>query len=137
VLTSADLKRVKLFEGLPEKELTAIARELKEVEQPPGKRVTTVGTGVVGFSVILDGEAEVSTVDGRKRVLKAGDHFGEMALLDQGDRSAEIVARTALRLGVLPEWGFKPFLADQPEVACRLLQTRSRRLREAEAAAER
>ena len=33
----------------------------------------------------------------------------------------------------VPEWGFKPFLQDHPEVTYRLLETMSRRLREAEA----
>ena len=36
-------------------------------------------------------------------------------------------------LAAVPEWGFKPFLQDHPEVTYRLLETLSRRLREAEA----
>ena len=36
----------------------------------------------------------------------------------------------------IPEWEFKEFLSSHPEVAYRLLQTLSRRLREAEEARE-
>jgi CRP-like cAMP-binding protein len=57
-----------------------------------------------------------------------------MALLDQQGRSADISARTDLVLAAVPEWGFKQFLGDHPEITYRLLQTLSRRLREAEEA---
>jgi CRP/FNR family cyclic AMP-dependent transcriptional regulator len=92
-----------------------------------------VGREGVGFMMILDGEAEVSTADGRKRTLGAGDHFGEMALLDQGGRSASVTATTDLVVAAIAEWNFKPFLMEHPEVAYRLLQTLSQRVREAEA----
>ena len=80
------------------------------------------------------GEAEVTTYDGRHRTLGPGDHFGEMALLDMQGRSADITAKTDLVLAAVTEWGFKQFLADHPELTYRLLQTLSRRLREAEEA---
>ncbi len=83
--------------------------------------------------VILEGEAEVGTRDGRKRVLGPGDHFGEMALLDQGGRSATVTATTDLVVAAIAEWNFKPFLMENPEVAYRMLQVLSRRVREAEA----
>ena len=88
----------------------------------------------VGFMVILEGQAEVTTSDGRHRILGPGEHFGEMALLDHEGRSADITARTDLMLAAVTEWGFKQFLADHPEITYRLLQTLSRRLREAEEA---
>lgn len=134
MLTAADLEKVSLFKNLPDKELRSISKEFKDVNQPAGARVAITGQGGVGFSVILDGEAEVATVDGRRHVLRPGDHFGEMSLLEEDVRSADVTAATDLRLGVLAEWGFKQFLAAHPEVAFRLLQAMSRRLREAEAA---
>ncbi len=86
----------------------------------------------MGFMVILEGEAEVKTVDGRSRKLGPGDHFGEMALLDAEGRSANVTARTDLVAAAVTEWGFKPFLIEHPTIAYRLLETLSRRLREAE-----
>jgi len=56
-----------------------------------------------------------------------------MALLDHEGRSASITAGTDLVVAAVPEWGFRPFLADHPKVTYRLLETLSRRLREAEA----
>lgn len=133
-LTAADLGRAKLFSGLPERELRQIASEMKEVHHEAGHSMAAAGQSGIAFSVILDGEAEVRTVDGRTRRLGPGDHFGEMALLDEQARSADVVAAGDLRLAMLVEWGFKQFLAQHPEVSFRLLQTLSRRLREAEAA---
>lgn len=134
MLKAAELARVALFKDLPDKELRSLASEMKEVPQPAGKELTVTGEGGIGFSVILDGEAEVVTVDGRRRRLGQGDHFGEMALIEGESRSADITALTDLRLGVVTEWGFKQFLAGHPEVTFRLLQALSRRLREAETA---
>ena len=134
MLKPDELARVTLFKGLPDRELKAIASEMKEVSHSAGQQVAIEGKSGVAFSVILDGEAEVKTVDGRTRRLHAGDHFGEMGLLEGEARSADITAATDLRLAALVEWGFKQFLAAHPEVAFRLLQTLSRRLREVEAA---
>jgi CRP-like cAMP-binding protein len=134
MLTPQELATVKLFKDLPDKELRSIANEMKEVEHAGGHQLATAGQSGVGFAVILEGEAEVRTVDGRARRLGPGESFGEMALLDADARSADIVAASDLRLAMLAEWGFKEFLASHPEVSFRLLQTLSRRLREAETA---
>ncbi len=128
-----DLRSVKLFAGMSESDLKKIERQMREVTHTKGAQITIRGREGVGFMVILDGEAEVTTPDGRNRVLGPGDHFGEMALLDQGGRSSTIVATTDMVVAAIPEWHFKPFLMEYPEVAYRMLQTLSRRVRDAEA----
>src|SRR5260370_19964546 len=117
------LRSVKLFAGMPEGDLRKLAQQMREVNHAGGSEIAVRGRDGVGFMVILDGEAEVSTPDGGSRVLGPGDHFGEMALLDQGGRSATVTARTDLRLAAIAEWDFKAFLIDHPEVAYRLLHT--------------
>ena len=128
-----DLRSVGLLQGLPDRDLQRIAQQVREVRHPAGAEITVEGREGVGFLMILDGDAEVSTPDGRTRRLGPGDHFGEMALLDQGGRSASVTAKSDLHLAAIAEWNFKPFLLEHPEVAYRLLQTLSRRVREAEA----
>jgi CRP-like cAMP-binding protein len=118
---------------MPEGDLNKLERQMREVRHVKGDQIALQGREGVGFMVILDGEAEVSTPDGGRRALGPGDHFGEMALLDQGGRSATVTATTDLVLAAIAEWNFKPFLLEHPEVAYRMLQTLSRRLREAEA----
>src|SRR5579884_3709835 len=127
-----DVHAVRLFEGLPKREVDEIGERMTEVQQPAGKEVAVVGGAGLGFMVILSGEAEVKLPGGRTRTLGPGDYYGEMALLDDQTRSATVVAKTDLRLAATARWEFKSFLAEHPEVAWRLLQTLSRRLREAE-----
>jgi len=129
-----DLKPIGIFKGMPPAELKKISKQMREIRHPKGAEIMIRGEGGVGFLVILTGEAEVETGDGRRRTLGPGDHFGEMAMLDQQGRSATVTAASDLVLAAVPEWGFKPFLQDHPEVTYRLLETLSRRLREAEAA---
>ncbi len=129
-----ELKPIGLFQGLSENDLKKLAKQMREVRHAQGAEMIIRGKDGVGFMVIVEGEAEVTTGDGRHRKLGPGDYFGEMALLDQQGRSADITARTDLVLAAVPEWGFKQFLGEHPEVTYRLLQTLSRRLREAEEA---
>ena len=127
-----DVKEAKLFQGLPESELRSVEKQLKIVKHPAGHEIVVRGEGGVGFMVITDGTVSVKTVQGHTRKLGPGDSFGEMALLDHEGRSATITADTEVTLATIPEWNFKPFLKEHPEVAYRLLQTLSRRIRQAE-----
>ncbi len=127
-----ELKDAKLFKGLPAAELVAIQSQMKIVQHPPGHEITVRGEGGVGFMTILDGTVLVETAQGRVRKLGPGDSFGEMALLDHEGRSATIRAESAVSLATIPEWSFKPFVHEHPEVAYRLLQTLSLRVRQAE-----
>ena len=127
------LKQAKLFQGLPDSELRSIEKQMKVVKHNAGHEIVVRGDDGVGFMVITDGSVNVKTRSGRTRELGPGDSFGEMALLDHEGRSATITAVTDVTLATIPEWNFKPFLMEHPEVAYRLLQTLSQRIRQAEA----
>ena len=131
-MNSSELRHVKLFEQLPESELRDIASRARDVRYEAGTPVVVRGEDGIGFSIILEGEAEVRTADGRARTLRAGDYFGEMSLLDHEGRSATVTAVTGLHCAAIPEWSFETFLSEHPKISFRLLQTLSRRLREAE-----
>ena len=128
----AEVKDAKLFHGLPESELRSITKQMKIVKHPAGHEIVVRGDNGVGFMVILDGTVTVSTIQGKDRQLGPGDSFGEMALLDQEGRSATIKADTDIAVATIPEWNFKAFLKEHPEVSYRLLQVLSRRVRQAE-----
>ncbi|HSP09050.1 MAG TPA: cyclic nucleotide-binding domain-containing protein [Candidatus Dormibacteraeota bacterium] len=127
-----DLKSIKLFQGLPESEARSIEKEMKVVKHPAGHEIVVRGEGGVGFMVISDGTVSVKTIQGKTRALGPGDSFGEMALLDHEGRSATITADTDVTLWTIPEWSFKPFLKEHPEIAYRLLQLLSKRVRQTE-----
>ena len=129
----SELKSAKLFQGLPDSEVRSVEKQMKIVKHPAGHQIVVRGEGGVGFMVITDGTVTVQTGQGKTRKLGPGDSFGEMALLDHEGRSATITADSDVTLATIPEWNFKPFLKEHPEVAYRLLQTLSRRIRQAEA----
>jgi CRP-like cAMP-binding protein len=126
------IKEAKLFQGLPESELRSLEKQMKIVKHPAGHEIVVKGENGVGFMIILDGAVTVSTVQGKSRKLGPGDSFGEMALLDHEGRSANIRADTDVSLATIPEWSFKPFLKEHPEVSYRMLQLLSKRVRQAE-----
>jgi CRP/FNR family transcriptional regulator, cyclic AMP receptor protein len=128
----AELRDAKLFKGLPEKELKAIEKELKTVTHAAGHDIVVKGASGVGFMIITSGTATVTTVQGKQRRLGPGDSFGEMALLDHQGRSATIKAESEVTMATIPEWNFKSFLKDHPEVAYRLLVSLSQRVRQVE-----
>lgn len=127
-----EVKHAKLFEGLPEPEVRSIEKQMKIVQHPAGHEIVVKGENGVGFMIILEGTVTVSTVQGKSRNLGPGDSFGEMSLLDHEGRSANIKADTDVSLATIPEWSFKPFLKEHPEVSYRLLQVLSQRVRQAE-----
>jgi CRP-like cAMP-binding protein len=127
---------VPLFAELDETELERLAdrcsvRSFKEGE-------TVVEEGATGTSVfmIVEGNASVSVHGELKASLGPGDHFGEMAPIDDGVRSASIIAATDLDVCFLTPWEFRPFVEEHPEVAWKLLRSMARRLREAQSTGE-
>jgi CRP-like cAMP-binding protein len=67
--------------------------------------------------------------------MKAGDFFGEIALLDNGPRTATVTAKTAMRCLVLSPRQFQDVLHDDAEIAVTILHTVVRRLRKGAAIA--
>jgi CRP-like cAMP-binding protein len=127
-----ELKQAKLLQGLPDSEIRSLEKQMKTVKHPAGHEVVVRGDNGVGFMIVLDGTLTVSTIQGKSRKLGPGDSFGEMSLLDHEGRSASIKADTDVSLATIPEWNFKPFLIEHPEVTYRLLQVLSQRVRQAE-----
>jgi CRP/FNR family cyclic AMP-dependent transcriptional regulator len=125
------LRNVPLFAELEDKDLELLARQLHERRFPEGAEITTEGSTGAGFFVILEGNADVSVGGEHRATLGPGDHFGEIALIDDGTRSASIVAATDLLCYGLTPWEFRPFVEEYPQVAWALLKTLARRTREA------
>jgi CRP-like cAMP-binding protein len=130
------LRKVPLFSSLEESDLESLARQLHERRFPEGAEVTTEGSTGAGFFVIAEGNAEVIVGDEHRATLGPGDYFGEIALIDDGVRSASIIAATDLLCYGLTSWEFRGFIEEHPEVAWTFLQSLARRLREAQQANE-
>ena len=126
------LRRVPLFQGLDERHLDTLSRTFSDRTFQAGKEITHEGGGGVGFFVIEDGEAVVSVHGEEVRTLGSGDYFGEVALIDEGARSATITAKTDVKCWGLTPWQFRPLVEENASIAWPLLQQMAKRLREIE-----
>jgi CRP/FNR family cyclic AMP-dependent transcriptional regulator len=126
------LGRVPLFEAVPKKDLQRLARSFSGRTFAPGREIVVEGSRGIGFFVIESGEAAVTRQGEEIRQLGPGDWFGEMALIDQGPRSATVVARSELRCHAMTPWSFRPVVEAHGEIAWPLLETLVARLRETE-----
>lgn len=127
------LERVPLFADLDRKEVAEVARLFKERRFPAGETVIKEGSGGAAFFLIDSGEALVTIGGKEQRTLQPGDHFGEIALIDEGTRTATITATTDLGCYGLTLWEFRPLVESNGKIAWKLLQSVARMLREAEA----
>jgi CRP-like cAMP-binding protein len=123
------LRKIPLFDACNEKQLEFIATRVDEVDVASGKTLTQEGKSGGEFFIILNGDAEVSRGGRAVDTLHAGDHFGEIALLDNGPRTATVVAKTPLRCLVLSPGQFQDVLYQDPSVAVTMLHSVVRRLR--------
>ena len=82
--------------------------------------------------MIEEGEAVVTVGDQEVRRLGPGDHFGEIALIDNGPRSASVEAAGPLRCRCMTAWQFRPLVQSHPEMAWTMLEVLARRVRDAQ-----
>jgi CRP/FNR family transcriptional regulator, cyclic AMP receptor protein len=118
------IKQAPLFAQLSKKDVKQLTAALVARSFPAGTVVIEQGKPGVGFFVIASGSAVVK-VGGRTvgSHLGPGDHFGEIALIDEGLRAGEVSAETDLECYALAAWQFRPFVRDHPDVAWALLQS--------------
>ena len=125
----AALRSVPLFSGVSDKDLKRLAGSLQERNYADGEPVVQEGSGGIGFFVILDGRADVVIRGEVRSSMKAGDHFGELGLLDDTyGRSASVVASGDLRCAGMTSWQFKPLVREHPDMAWELLIAMAKRL---------
>jgi CRP/FNR family cyclic AMP-dependent transcriptional regulator len=123
------LAAVPLFSALGKKELKQIASLTFDMNAEKGKVIVREGEPGHEFFLITSGTA-TATLRGEKLAsFKAGDFFGEMALVDQGPRSATVTADGNLSLLVLGEREFSSLMDTVPAVGKKILKGVAARLR--------
>jgi len=125
----AALENVPLFTSLTKRQLKSIATTAAERTYKPGETIVKQGDKGIGFYLLLDGEAEVVRSGAKVAGLRQGQFFGEMALLDEQPRTAEVRATTGAHCLVLNRWEFWGAVGDDPKVLRALLTETVHRLR--------
>ncbi len=126
------LEPVPLFAELDVHEREQIARLFKERRFSQGETVIREGSGGAAFYLIGSGEATVLVGGEVRTTLRAGDWFGEIALIDEGHRSATVVASTDLVCEGVTVWDFRPLVEGNGVLGWKLLQALVKKLRAAE-----
>ena len=123
------IKGVKLFSDLEDREVSEIAQTFRERSFPAGEVIAEEGQRGIGFFVIAAGTAKVTSGGEDRVMLGPGDYFGEIALIDDGPRTATVTADTDLQCYGITSWEFKPIVESNAEIAWKLLVGLAKRVR--------
>ena len=121
------LRAVPLFSACTDKELALIAQATTRLSFAAGHVLAREGERGHEFLVIVDGKARVTIGAQEIATLGAGDFFGEISLLDGGDRTATVTAETDLVAEVIGQREFGAVLEQSPRLAHNLLTGLARR----------
>src|SRR3979411_3226241 len=114
-----------LFRHLDDSEAEAILADAQVRHYPEGAQIFAKGDPGDSMMAVLHGRAVISdsSLDGRQGVratLREGDVFGEMALLDGKERSANATAAAECDLLVVRRNSFLSLLKHPPDTSLRL-----------------
>lgn len=133
------LKNVKFFDTLTEDELKEIASFSKPEEYKEGETIFSEGDEGERLFVILSGAVRISkTIPGMGEealcVLRTGDYFGEMALIDNAPRSADARTHEDASLMTLSKKDLETLMSEKKDMGYKILskfvETLSQRLRD-------
>ena len=123
-----------MFSHIDDHEADVILEEARVMRYPEGAQIFAKGDPGDSMMAVLRGRVVISKPlpDGRPLVLtifRDGDVFGEMALLDGKERSADAAAAAECELLVVPRRSLLRLLANRPDVSIQLMVVLCGRLR--------
>ncbi len=121
--------RVSLFASLDQAALREVGRRLRALVAMPDEKIIKKGGPSDAMYFIAAGDVTVQTAGGPV-VLKEGEFFGEMGLLDARPRNADVIANGYCHLLVLHRRDFDKLLARRPEVRKEIEAVAARRIAE-------
>ncbi len=131
------LQNVPLFASLSSAERRTLARAVAIRSYPKNSVILNEGERSDSIYVIDSGKVKVLMRDEEGKevilsILKEGDYFGELALIDELPRSASVVAMEPSEMTVLSKADFLQCVANNPGIAMTVMRGLAQRLREAD-----
>jgi CRP/FNR family transcriptional regulator, cyclic AMP receptor protein len=114
------LKSVPPFDSLPDGEREKFAVWVGELKVDAGRNLAEQGDYAYELFAIEDGRAEVLRDGERIAELGPGEFFGEMGVLETGQRTATVVSATPMTLLALSHWDVKRMERQAPEAVQQL-----------------
>ena len=131
------LKSVPMFAAFAEDQLRTLVTLVTRRGAARGAVIMAEGDRVDSLYIVISGRLKVmmGEANGKEVILGIigpGEFFGEMGLIDDGPRSASVIAIEPCELLSVTRRGFKKCLVENFEVAMTVLRVLVRRLREAD-----
>lgn len=124
-LNPSQLRRIKILADLPEDQLTSLLRYAEVVRVPAHKTVFSQGDPGDAMFLVLEGEVRARVMVGGREstlaTLETGECFGEISVLDQGPRSADVLANTDAVLLKVSAATLRKLFEEAPALAAPLL----------------
>ncbi len=121
VLDPRALRRMKVLACFTDPQLERFAKSVEVIRIPQWAVIVQQGDPGDAMYLILDGELRVRlNVMGKETILATlgtGEFFGDIALFDQGPRSADVVANKDSTLGKITVENFNQLAQESPELA--------------------
>ena len=136
-VSTALLRNVPLLSVLSESELALLARVVVRKSYARGAQILGAGDPTDSLYILISGRIKVlmSDLDGKEvilSILEQNEFFGEMGLIDNSPRSANVVALEPCELICISKSDFKRCLADNFEMAMTVMRGLVKRLRDAD-----
>ena len=128
------LEKVPLFKNLKRRQLNSLARIFIDRSCEAGEVIVPQGREGYGFFVVTSGKAEAvrERSDGSQVVVNTfgpSDYFGELALLDNGLRTASVIATEPTECLILPRENFLGVLRRDGDMAVEIMVELAKRFR--------
>ncbi len=124
-ITSEDktrfLKNLPFFEKLNYKEITKTIEASKQSTIESGEYIIHEGDMGRSFFIILKGSAEIKKGEASLSILKAGDYFGEMSVIDGQKRSADVIALEKTSVVEITHQQFFKLIQNNPQLGAKIL----------------
>src|ERR1041384_7139831 len=129
------LSRVPLFKRLEPHELEKLAEEIDQVNYPAGETIFNEHDRGDALYILEEGSVRIWVYDDDVKPvtlaeLKPGDFFGELAVLDRGERSSSATAITDVHLHRLSSDDFQKFLIEHPDASVDVICEIAQRMRQ-------
>jgi CRP-like cAMP-binding protein len=123
-----------LFRGVEPSGVSALTKQLHEVDFPRGHTLFVEGQPGDRLYIIVSGKVKIgrSSPDGRENLLTImgpSDMFGELSILDPGPRTSSATAITDVCAVSIDREALCAWMVERPEIIERLLRVVARRLR--------
>ena len=127
-----ELAEIPLFSRLEEDDIARLAKSVVPRSYAKGATIVKEGEQAVAFYVIVSGKVDVTKGGEKVGEKRAGEPFGEMALLDGYPRSTTVVASEDTECLVMTRWDFTAELKSNPSIALSMLPELSKIIRRLE-----